>query len=82
MKRFIFIILAALSLLFFKMTLDQIPDASGPQTEEIVQWARAHLPQTGVLKEDRGGFVYLKVDDGYINQLFPRLSDPGYVKPS
>lgn len=49
-------------------------------SKEIVEWARSHLPQTGVLKED-DGFIYLKVDDGYINQLIPFLNSPRYRKP-
>lgn len=47
----------------------------------VVQWAQDHLPQKGILKEGRDGFVYLKVDDNYIYQLFPMLNEPGYVKP-
>jgi hypothetical protein len=50
--------------------------------EPIVQWAQSHLPQKGVLKENDQGFVYLKVDDGYINQLFPKLSAHNYIKPA
>lgn len=47
----------------------------------IIQWAQEHLPQNGILKEEKGGFVYLKVDDNYINQLFLMLSNPEYIKP-
>lgn len=51
------------------------------QHENVVQWARDHLSQTGVLTEEKRGFVYLKVDDGYIDQLFPMLPHHGYSKP-
>ncbi|MCE5318417.1 MAG: hypothetical protein LLG04_13790 [Parachlamydia sp.] len=51
------------------------------EAEKLIQWAREHLPQTGILKEQPGGFVYLKVDDGYINQLSAKLSEVGYLKP-
>lgn len=51
------------------------------KTEKIVRWAQEHLPQTGVLHEDSSGFVYLKVDDNYINQLYPLLDQPHYQKP-
>ncbi|MBA3720946.1 MAG: hypothetical protein H0W88_00925 [Parachlamydiaceae bacterium] len=47
----------------------------------VVEWAKNNLPQNGILKEDPDGFVYLKVDDGYINQLFPQLHVRNYVKP-
>lgn len=49
--------------------------------EEVVQWAQEHLPHTGVLEEDHQGFVYLKVDDDYINKLYPLLKHRGYTKP-
>lgn len=50
-------------------------------SNSIVLWARENLPQIGVLKEDKEGFVYLKVDDGYINQLFPKLANSEYAIP-
>lgn len=61
--------------------LNQLFSVVKPE-EPIVQWAQDNLSQSGVLKEGRDGFVYLKVDDGYINQLFPMISNPGYVKPA
>ena len=51
------------------------------EQEYIVRWARKNLPQTGTLREGRHGYVYLKVDDDYINQLFPMLPYRGYTKP-
>ena len=56
-------------------------NANSQQDDKIVQWALTHLPQTGVLTEGKNGFVYLKVSDDYINQLFPQLSYEGYEKP-
>ena len=47
----------------------------------LVLWAQEHLPQKGDLKEGSDGYVYLKVDDNYINQLFPMLNEPEYIKP-
>lgn len=49
--------------------------------EKILAWARERLPQTGVLREGKDGYVYLKVDDGYINQLYGQLSLSDYVLP-
>lgn len=53
----------------------------GSEEDIVIQWAEQHLPQTGVLKEDARGFVYLKVDDGYINKLSQFVIDPRYGKP-
>lgn len=49
--------------------------------EEIIDWANEHLPHEGVLTEEKGGFVYVKVDDDYIFQLYPLLHNPQYAKP-
>ena len=49
--------------------------------EIVVQWAKDNLPQTGVLREEKHGFIYLKVDDDYIIRLFPMLHPGGYSKP-
>lgn len=49
--------------------------------EQIIHWAQDRLPHEGVLKEEKGGFVYLKVDDDYIQQLYPLLQNPRYVMP-
>lgn len=51
------------------------------QAAAPVEWAIEHLPQSGVLKVARDGFVYLKVDDRYIDELFPLLDKPEYRKP-
>jgi hypothetical protein len=50
-------------------------------SEEIVHYAQDHLPKSGVLQEGYDGFVYLKVDDNYINQLYPLLHHSNYHKP-
>lgn len=51
--------------------------------EEVVEYARDHLPQEGILAIKSDGFVYLKVDDEYIHALFPMLNleEEGYKKP-
>ncbi|HEV8052531.1 MAG TPA: hypothetical protein VGP47_08550 [Parachlamydiaceae bacterium] len=53
----------------------------GERQEQVVHWAQNNLPQTGVLQEGGKGFVYLKVDDDYINHLFSMLPLSGYKKP-
>lgn len=71
-----------------KLTAEEIvqrtveyPLNTAQKEEYVVHWARAHLPQIGVLIEEQRGFVYLKVDDNYINQLFSILNPPEYTKP-
>lgn len=76
--------------LFFSAQISATAEATAQRTEEqsnsiqeyVVRWASSHLPQTGTLMEDKRGFVYLKVDDNYINQLFPMLPHSGYSKPA
>lgn len=52
-----------------------------PNALTVVHWAKDYLPTTGTLTEAKDGFVYLKVDDDYINQLFRILSNSEYTKP-
>ncbi len=56
----------------------------GYQTIEnptVLDYAIQHLQHTGVLRQNPDGFVYLKVNDGYIHALFPRLHANGFHKP-
>lgn len=50
---------------------------------EVVQYAKENLPLEGSLMSNSHGYVYLKVDDGYIHQLFPMLNikNEGYKEP-
>lgn len=50
---------------------------SPEQDEKVVEYAKK-LPQKGILKAGRDGYVYLKVDDDYIRKLFPLTEFPGY----
>jgi hypothetical protein len=52
------------------------------QVESILQFARDHIPRKGILKEHRDGFVYLKVSDDYIYQLFPMIKNSHYSMPA
>lgn len=67
--------LAILSLkLFQKWTGDVAQEQSSNQSwEKVVDYARENLPLEGKLVIKSDGFVYLKVDDGYIHALFPML---------
>lgn len=61
----------------------QAPFQTNPLThaESIVKWAQHRLPHSGILTEKKDGFVYLKVDNDFINKLGPMLKDPAYTAP-
>ncbi|MBS0603890.1 MAG: hypothetical protein JSS60_02505 [Verrucomicrobia bacterium] len=55
----------------------------------ISAYARAALPQKGILRQDHEGFVYLELPDEYITELSPLIHDPAsetvplyYLEPS
>lgn len=49
---------------------------------EVASYAEQRLPKDGVLVQNADGYAYIKVDDAYIHDLFPKLhADPGYQKP-
>lgn len=51
--------------------------------QEVVNYARDHLPQEGQLLVTSNGYGYLKVDDDYIHALFPLLGleEEGFKEP-
>jgi hypothetical protein len=60
-----------------------------PSWENVVNYARAHLPLEGKLSMKPDGFVYVKVNDEYIHTLFPMLQleekefkEPPYFRSS
>lgn len=61
---------------------DKSTETTSVNLKEVVDWARNNLPQTGTLQEGEDGFVYLKVDDNYIHQLFPLLHRKNYEEPA
>lgn len=40
------------------------------------------LPHQGVLQDNGKGYIYLKVDDSYIKDVFPLLRAEGYKEPA
>lgn len=48
---------------------------------EILAYAEQNLPLKGVLKDNGRGFIYLKVDDNFIHQLWPMLEMEGLQAP-
>lgn len=77
------IILLAIGLAYaYSVYLEKQPsEKTSSNLAEIVEWAKTNLPQTGTLQESDDGFVYLKVDDNYIYQLFPLLHRENYEEP-
>src|SRR5690606_31062430 len=46
-------------------------------------YAEKNLPTKGILRQKKDGFAYLKVDDRYINDLFPLLeAGADFKKPA
>jgi len=54
-----------------------------PLWDEAVKYAKENLPTDGQLVLKSDGYVYLKVDDGYVHTLFPMLGlkEIGYIEP-
>lgn len=54
-----------------------------PTWEETIEFVNQNLPLEGSLVAKSDGYVYVKVDDRYINELFPKLGlyEDGYRKP-
>ena len=50
--------------------------------EATVMQAAENLPRQGMLERGPDGYVYLKVDDAYVNNLFLLLKRAGLRKPS
>lgn len=50
--------------------------------QEVVSYAENYLPKEGKLIQQPDGFAFIKVDDAYINELFPKLkAGEGFKKP-
>lgn len=73
------VLIAIFSVLAVFVSLEQ--QTRIPNAEAVVEYAQKNLEHTGVLKEGRGGYVYLKVSDQYIHELFSILANPQYREP-
>lgn len=70
------------NILFLLLFIGAALQASSPapQCSEVLEYAAYHLPQQGELKFS-DGFVYVKVDDGYIHELVQLLFNEGFEEP-
>lgn len=60
--------------LFYTQSRTSTPTTvSSHEFQKVLDYARENLPQTGQLEVKSDGFVYLKVDDRYIRNLYPML---------
>lgn len=50
--------------------------------EQALSIAQHELPHQGILTQKSDGYVYVKVSNHYIHNLFPLIKQPGFVKPS
>ncbi len=58
------------------------PEDSALSWHDIVIYAQEHLPLRGTLVQKANGYVYLKVDDRFIHDLFPKLkASASFKKP-
>lgn len=58
------------------------PLQAAPSTcDKIKEYIFTHLNETGVLKQDRWGFVYVDLDDKYILDLNGFIADKGFDTP-
>lgn len=75
--------LAVVLLSFGCSQVEQLEIEPTTAWQQVVDYAREHLPLEGQLMQKSDGFVYLKVDDAYIHRLFPMLDlqDEGFREP-
>ena len=57
----------------------ELPTASS--WNEVIDTAKTKLPHEGKLIQQKDGYAFIKVDDRYINELFPLLQAKGFHKP-
>lgn len=52
--------------------------------QEVLEYAQENLSLEGTLMQKPNGYLYLKVDKGYINVLYPllRLQEKNFIKPN
>jgi hypothetical protein len=82
-----FVVLASIAALFY-FVLPQLKEKKSeeiltrPEWEYVVDFANTNLPHEGIL-QDENGFIYLKVDNNYIYELYPLLGlkEEGFFKP-
>lgn len=49
--------------------------------DKIKNYIFENLPETGILKQDAMGYVYVDLDDRYINKLIEFIQKEGYERP-
>lgn len=49
--------------------------------EQALSIAQHELPHQGILTQKSDGYVYVKVNNQYIHNLFPLIKQPGFFKP-
>lgn len=57
------------------------PERDTKPWQDVLAYAQKHLPMHGKLVQRNNGYVYLKVDDRYIHDLFPMLHAEGFHEP-
>jgi len=70
-----------LSIILLTFSFPLVSSAPQPFTNEAALTLANHLAHRGELRE-RDGFVYIKVDDRFIHDIFPLLTQPQIKKPA
>jgi hypothetical protein len=79
--RFILIFVAMSLMLSCRQSLKKQEKPQIESFENARAFAEKYLPKEGILVQENDGYAYVKVDDRYINDLFPLLNLPGFQKP-
>jgi hypothetical protein len=64
-------------------SLEDLIETKKDSWQEIIEYTQENLSLEGTLLTKPNGYIYLKVDKGYINVLYPLLGleDKGFLKP-
>ena len=84
-----FVFLSLVAGIFWTLTTQTISSTPSldPKREtldpkgEILHIVQSELPHEGVLIRKEDGYIYLKVDDNYIHDLYPLIHLSGFRKP-
>lgn len=78
---FIFVILNLLSCTKCLIKKDHL--AKELPFERALEYAQKNLPKEGYLVQNPDGYAYIKVDDRYIDELYPllKVENEGFTKP-
>jgi hypothetical protein len=75
------ICLAVFAILLFSAPIGAYQTEVSQQSAILLKTAIKELPKKGILKQKSDGYVYLKIPDSYVYQLFFLVKGPGFKLP-